>query len=80
MIQHYVGIKDGKRIYTYHKIPFEMHEGLQVNASKSMQVLCHNNRLISETLVRSPGFEPGIASLEGLCPNQLDDDRSSFRH
>jgi hypothetical protein len=25
--------------------------------------------------VRSPGFEPGIASLEGLCPNQLDDDR-----
>ena len=28
--------------------------------------------------MRSPGFEPGIASLEGLCPNQLDDDRSNL--
>jgi hypothetical protein len=31
------------------------------------------------SVVRSPGFEPGIASLEGLCPNQLDDDRFAFR-
>jgi hypothetical protein len=38
MIQHYVGFRDSKRIYTYHKIPFEMLERLQVNASKTMQV------------------------------------------
>ena len=26
--------------------------------------------LQTKSMVRSPGFEPGIASLEGLCPNQ----------
>jgi hypothetical protein len=31
-------------------------------------------------LVRSPGFEPGITSLEGLRPNQLDDDRPISWH
>jgi len=34
MIQHYAGFRDGKRIYTYHKIPLETLEELQVNASK----------------------------------------------
>ena len=27
-----------------------------------------NQASLKEWLVRSPGFEPGIASLEGLCP------------
>ena len=38
MVQHYQGFKDNKRIYTYHKVPYELFKSLQVNASKTVQV------------------------------------------
>jgi hypothetical protein len=38
MVQHYQGFKDNRRIYTYHKVPYELLQNLQVNASKTMQV------------------------------------------
>jgi hypothetical protein len=38
LIQHYKGYKDSKRSYEYHKIPYELYQKMQVNASKSLQV------------------------------------------
>jgi hypothetical protein len=47
MIQHYVGYQDSRRVYAYHKIPFERLEELQVNASKTMQVRKPDLNLVS---------------------------------
>ena len=71
MIQHYTGYKDGKRIYCYHKISYELWETMQVNASKNMQVNNSESSPNHKLEMRSPGFEPGITSLEGLCPKPL---------
>jgi hypothetical protein len=38
MVQHYQGFRDSRRIYSYHKVPYELYQNLQVNASKTMQV------------------------------------------
>ena len=46
------------------------------HALKTLQGL--NQAALGKMMVRSTGFEPVIASLEGLCPNQLDDDRSGI--
>jgi hypothetical protein len=64
MIQHYVGFRDGKRIYTYHKIPFEMLEGLQVNASKNMQVNEPESVYNCENMVARERFELSSAAPE----------------
>jgi hypothetical protein len=47
MVQHYQGFRDNKRMYTYHKIPYELFQSLQVNASKTMQVNILNTSLKS---------------------------------
>ena len=44
-IQHYVGYINGKRKYTYHKIPSELAiKLLDINGSKSMEVKTTVNR------------------------------------
>ena len=37
MIQHYQGFEGGKRIYQYHKVPYEQFQELQVNATASKE-------------------------------------------
>ena len=55
MIQHYVGFKDGKRIYQYHKVDAQ---ALQVNASKPLQVKTVDLSCETAKGVRRVGFEP----------------------
>ena len=38
MVQHYQGFRDNKRVYSYHRVPYELFQNLQVSASKTMQV------------------------------------------
>ena len=71
MVQHYQGFRENRRIYSYHKIPYELYQNLQVNASKNMQVNDSESSPNHKLEMRSPGFEPGITSLEGLCPKPL---------
>jgi hypothetical protein len=35
---------------------------------KNIDLKLEDSSSDSQNVVRSPGFEPGIASLEGLCP------------
>ena len=35
IIQHYIGYHEGKRIYQYHRIPYETFQMLQVSVSKN---------------------------------------------
>lgn len=51
-IQHYQGFRNGKRVYTYHRIPSEYLNLLEVNGHKSLEV---NKREIT------------LKSLEELC-------------
>ena len=53
-IQHYVGFRDGKRFYEYHKIG-KMEVNGSKNGSKTMEV---KNCVLSSKLVRGVGFEP----------------------
>ena len=65
MIQHYVGFRDNKRVYEYHKVPYEEYQRLQVNASKSLQVNSLDSSPICEKVVGPLGFEPRIANAPG---------------
>ena len=38
MVQHYQGLRNSKRMYSYHRVPYELFQNLQVRASKTMQV------------------------------------------
>lgn len=58
MIQHYVGFKDNKRVYEYHKVPYEEYQRLQVNASKGLQVNSLDSSSVCEIVAGGVGFAP----------------------
>jgi hypothetical protein len=61
-VQHYLGFKDGKRVYEWHKLPYDYFQ-MVVNGSKKMEVKSPENEPVT---VRGVGFEPtnpcGIAA------------------
>ncbi len=58
-IQHYQGFKDGKRIYSYHK--------LEVNGSKMLEVKSLRFNRINGIMAGGEGFEPSTPNLGGWC-------------
>ena len=76
-VKHYLGSVDGKLKFEYHKQSPQYVQSLVSKPSpikidpidpKTIDPKLEGNSLISGSVVRSPGFEPGITSLEGLCP------------
>jgi hypothetical protein len=63
MIQHYAGFQNGRRLYTYHKVPYEYLQvngasNLQVNSVKTLQVKDVDLSREAAKRVRRVGFEP----------------------
>ena len=77
MVQHYQGFRDNRRIYIYHKVPYELFQNLQVNASKTMQVNSPNNNLLLRNMAGEVGFEPTTPNLGGWCSIQKPHRRPS---
>ncbi len=73
-IQHYVGYKDGKRVYLYHKL-----EVNGSNGSKLLEVKKIKSSPNCNLLVRSPGFEPGLSGWEPDVLTKLDYDRKDLK-
>ena len=61
-VQHYLGYKEGKRIYQYHKV-----SNVEVNGSKSMEVKETDNSIFNEN--KSWGWElnPYRAALQATA-------------
>ena len=67
-VQHYMGFKDGRRLYSYHAVDRSVIDLMEVNGSKTVEVKNPEKTLISAAegaVAGGVGFEPTTPTLGG---------------
>ena len=71
-VQHYMGFKDGKRLYQWHKIERQLLPETVVNGSKSVVVNNQDSHIFQQIEVDGAGFEPASSAMPTLRSYQTD--------